>query len=512
MDIKIKKLQNYIIIFIVVIFALSLIKSEIQRVKLKKEEGKKKESVYKKYLYDYNVKEILESVKKNVVRNEIKELEDGKYEINYYDSQNRVIYKIFDKNKITGWVKKHGSKRNIIDIKSYEIKNEEEIQKIMKNKGYNYEYFYDLSVDYPEENAIVYDKNGRKDIVIKINESGGSYGISNIKNREERQSFYNNGRDLRGSLSITKYTYKSDKEYTSTEYRTNTHDNMFLKIDKEYTDNILLKEKEIINNEDENINIEITILKKYINGRVAEKIIIRKDNNSTNFIESIVNFEKSEIVTNFYLKNKLIAKSSYFVIDDSKAIIKKENLGMNYIFWDFYIRGEYNDNHDIYIENKVDSKIKYMMIGAKSNNRNLGLFFNFRRGVDIEEYFYNYNFIEESIDKIYVKTDIMEVSGSFGDVEKIKEICDADIKEYIDKAEGKIDVDIILKEIDKNGDIEKYKKENLKLINSKNEKVKDIKDYKDEFLKGRNNKKIDKKEVWNEIQNLKSENDTILDK
>ena len=102
-------MQNYIIIFIVVIFALSLIKSEIQRVKLKKEESKKKENVYKKYLYDYNVEEILESVKKNVVRNERKELEDGQYKVNYYDSQNRLVYQIFDKNKIIGWVKKHGT-------------------------------------------------------------------------------------------------------------------------------------------------------------------------------------------------------------------------------------------------------------------------------------------------------------------------------------------------------------------------------------------------------------------
>ncbi|BDU51504.1 hypothetical protein [Haliovirga abyssi] len=371
-----------ILIGILILFILGIISSVRQPVKkaLKESKVKKKilyipkQFIWQKYPKDFKKEyKFKETIKKNIARKEVIKKKDYEkkhmLQINYYDKEDRLIYRIEDTRGIqqSSWSSGRGGASEKVR-------------------------------PYPKEEGYIYDEKGR--IIKKVLTSPFYYKGSIIRKAkdiesEERETYLFDGIRT-GDVYYTEYSYNEKGELTR-EYKLKPMDYY----EKEVIDYNIGKKKrekkmidyEVLSEEWNKIYVEID--KEYDDkGKLIKKFVLRK--NKFNAIRSETNFDikKGEIITRYYDGDKMFATVTETMVGKDKAIVKRERVGdeskiiivdyIEYISKDKFDYKKYKNYYSLYDQRYVlntNDEIKFKV--------------SFLRG----SYEYNDTRIEGGVDK-----------------------------------------------------------------------------------------------------------------
>ncbi len=270
------------------------IKMKMREVPQRLYQSEYKGRIEKKYPKEFAKAETYRQMILKSIKSEKRRIDNLNIYIDYFDEKGRLIYKVEQSRQV--------SKVNVGTSKGSSMYKEE--------------------VFPPKEEGYIYDKDGKMIHKLIVPEKM-PYRIEKF-NENNFYTYLKAGGPLTLAIDIT---YPKENERVEIEYDCSTLNwaNMLDKKERKYINNILINEKEMIDDESNNGFIKVNIEKKYNEkGELIYKTVERKDktNDYKSFTE--MDFAKDEIVTKYYKGKDVFATVTENLVGPVETIEETE--------------------------------------------------------------------------------------------------------------------------------------------------------------------------------------------
>lgn len=350
------------------IFMISVLISPNNKNIIKSENISKKERVYNgKYKWRINKKYPDEFAKakkyRKIILKSIKGSKETRDKNNiyyeYFDDKGRLVYKIKQPTKVTYFEERSPGTKGTMYSRGKLIKEAEEV-------GY------------------IYDNQNKVEVKLYVASQGDiRYSLDD----NHRSSFFNGSG---GNVSVFEYRYvtKNEKILTIQNFGQKYVDLHFNRLERRYINDVLVSEKELIDEEEDNSFIMLNTEKRYNNaGKLIYKMVDRTDKENGYKSYTEMDFENHKAVTKYYKDKNIIAtitedflgeektmldiemwkgkEISRFYKMQEKSIVKREKKGSSLLIYDVYSYGQKEgDFFDRYIVDK--GKLVYIFENCKA--------------------------------------------------------------------------------------------------------------------------------------------------